>query len=389
MEHRLTQHAWFNLGFIPQSVMNDLSLTKDTFYQESLKVILEDVINASSHKDGTSMYIYGVKGTVQCHFQTCLVIGDMMGHDTLCCHYQSYSSKIQRPYRACNVDDSNLDNPFYQCRNVNSDEILSIVSDSIKIRRIGKHGTLSLADEQCKRISQTQTIPAMSLLEYGGRKGGIFECSPPETLHALLLGIIKDCLKCLFNYTICVRSINEVNEDKSSLTSNATEKSSKQRGKKRSKTNIHYTTIFRKKEFNRRIQQISKDYNRQSERELPRAIFNQDNITDLSGINAQEYIGLSVMAIIALPGCIGIKNRFERESIEKEYFLLLWMGVSLYRDIHRYSIRKTTMYRLEMKVRKYIQTFVRVCGDQRKIQSPSVGTKIRKLHSLIHIPKSI
>ena len=50
---------------------------------------------------------------------------------------------------------------------------------------------------------------------------------------------------------------------------------------------------------------------------------------------------------------------------------------------------KSEIEDLSLKVRLYQKTFVEVCGDQRKIQSPNVGTKIRKLHSLIHFSDSI
>ena len=145
--------------------------------------------------------------TKKIHFELAFVIGDMSGHDSLCGHYKGYSKSIQRPCRACKVNFVELDDPFIECQNVIAAEIYAIVKETIDIRTKGKHGTLINADDKCKAISQKQILPIFSRFRFGGCPGGIFECTPPETIHALLLGIIQNIFECIFNY-----KVNEVVE---------------------------------------------------------------------------------------------------------------------------------------------------------------------------------
>eukprot|EP00957_Ditylum_brightwellii_P043954 3335239-Ditylum_brightwellii.AAC.1 len=44
----------------------------------------------------------------------------------------------------------------------------------------------------------------------------------------------------------------------------------------------------------------------QSDRVIPRSVFNC-GVTSLAGIKGQEYIGLSLLTIICLPGCLSNK----------------------------------------------------------------------------------
>ena len=71
---------------------------------------------------GVSMNVHG-KGVVQLHFEFCLIIGDTVGHDALCCHTQAYSKRVPRPVRSCNVNWEDLDNLTVVCEFVSSDEI--------------------------------------------------------------------------------------------------------------------------------------------------------------------------------------------------------------------------------------------------------------------------
>ena len=65
------------------------------------------------------------------------------------------------------------------------------------------------------------------------------------------------------------------------------------------------------------------------------------------------------------------------------------MEVLLYESFQSYSILKDEeLNELETIVRYYIQRFCGVCREQRNIQS-KVGTKLTKLHSLIHLVKAI
>ena len=121
---------------------------------------------------------------------------------------------------------------------------------------------------------------------------------------------------------------------------------------------------------------------------MPRSTYSR-GVCSLSSLSGQELVGLSILTIIALPGCIGIDPPEVRLLIEKEFSDLLWMGVLLYESFQSYSISKDGgLNELETKVRYYIQRFCGVCGEQRNIQS-KVGTKLTKLYLLIHLVKAI
>ena len=100
-------------------------------------------------------------------------------------------------------------------------------------------------------------------------------------------------------------------------------------------------------------------------------------------------IGLSLVTIFALPGCLKIPDLKICEEVEIGYSKLLWRGISLYYDLHRYLTPKCQLEELEMKIRCYQKTLMEVCGKQKRLHSPLVGTKFRKLHSLIHFPDNV
>ena len=121
-------------------------------------------------------------------------------------------------------------------------------------------------------------------------------------------------------------------------------------------------------EFERRVRLLSAIAKRQSDRNLPRSTFTK-GVTTLSGISGQEYIGLSVLSIIALPGCIDISDKVERLQVEEQFSELLWLGVSLYETFNSDSILKSDLKEIDAKVRYYIDLFCTVCGEQRRLQS--------------------
>ena len=317
------------------------------------------------------------------HFEAACVIGDMVGQDGICGHYQSYANEIQRPFRMCNVTYENIDNPYHTCNLVNAKSIFDIVKNSMRTIHKRKRGTIESAKEECVKISQHPFLPAFEKFAFGGCEGGIFQCTPVETLHALL-GVIEKSLISLFEYTVLIpvsekgkkkRKARKIKDRDSTVDSNM-------------KVNGSLQKVFWKEEFNRRVSYLAKQLTHQSDRSLPRTCFKKD-ITTLSGYTAQEMIGLSLVTIFALPGCLKIPDLQKCVEVEIGFCKLLWRGISLYYDLHRYLTPKLELEELELKIRCYQNTFIDVCGDQKRLHSPSVGTKFRKLHSLIHFADNI
>ena len=83
-----------------------------------------------------------------------------------------------------------------------------------------------------------------------------------------------------------------------------------------------FRKIFKIEEFERRLRNLSEASKRQSDRSRPHAVFNT-KVTTLSGIQGQEYIGLSILSICAIPGILNDSR------VAKRFIKLLWLGVSL------------------------------------------------------------
>eukprot|EP00978_Attheya_sp_CCMP212_P019041 scaffold52875_cov65-Attheya_sp.AAC.1 len=92
----------------------------------------------------------------------------------------------------------------------------------------------------------------------------------------------------------------------------------------------------------------------QSDRDMPRASFNK-GVSQLSGIQGQEYVGLSLLTIAALPGML-LKNI----TLEKQFMKLLWKGVSLCFILSRDDVPKEELVSgsLMNKIRNYNELFV-------------------------------
>ena len=187
----------------------------------------------------------------------------------------------------------------------------------------------------------------------GGIKVVSFVQPSFEVLHTLLLGIVKYSLKSLYNYQCRSRDGT-------------------------------LSKIFNKVEFERRVRIISNASKRQSDRTIPRAVFNT-GVTSLSGIQGEEYIGLSMLTIAALPGMLN------SSILEKKFAKLFWMGMSLHSCLSRAEFPKTEISEnnFQKKVIKYVNCFVNVCGSQRRLVSPTVGCKLQKLHGLTHFHNQI
>ena len=118
---------------------------------------------------------------------------------------------------------------------------------------------------------------------------------------------------------------------------------------------------------------------RQSDRNMPRANFNT-GVTTLAGLNGQEYVGLSLLMIVSLPGMLS------DVQLEKKFSRLLWMGMSLYQWHGMHAMRKLDLGVFQRNTRKYITLYNEVVEPQRLRNSPSVGNKFPKLHGLLHFP---
>ena len=205
-------------------------------------------------EEGILLDVKGYEDKIHCQFEMALIIGDMVGHDEICCRSKGYSKVMQRPFRMCYVSHENLDNPYECCELVYSRHIFDKVKENIDIIHENRHGTIGHAKESLKLISQQPIVPTLHLLfQFGGYIGGLLVCCAVETLHGLLLGPLKKSLMCLFAY-------------QAHITSNKKVKVEDDDG------NITYVTR-EEKNLTKIFHIISDQISHQSDRDLPRAKF--------------------------------------------------------------------------------------------------------------------
>ena len=288
LESRKLAKAWCFLGLIPGA-----NLTKKekenkrvdylNFYHTCLKVILQELIDFQNNYKGKGYctFIEGI-GQAALHFEVALVIGDTAGHDAACGRFKAYSKKNSRPVRCCNGPHEELSNPRFNCQ-PNSQENMKqkITTNLHKInsnKRIGKYR------EKMKKLSQCDIVPSMFQLSYGGDCEGLYGATTFEILHTLLKGMSEYSLRHLYDYHTMVTKSNGQTIKKKFIT----------------------------EEFERRVCLLSDANKCQSNRQRPRAVFNV-GVTTLSGINSQEYVGLSLSSLIALPGML------QNQPLEKSF----------------------------------------------------------------------
>ena len=172
----------------------------------------------------------------------------------------------------------------------------------------------------------------------GGWPGGIFSITVVEALHALLMGPMKKSLEYIYNHTIEEEDVNKKRQLKKAFETDLFE------------TNAHL---------------IAKQLAHQSDRDLPPCYFNSA-ITTLSQIRGQEFVSLSLITILALPGCIDVGDDDASILIEKAYIDMLWKGISLYRIMQQESLSKNCLEDMKLKARSYIKSYKHVCSNQSK-----------------------
>ena len=105
------------------------------------------------------------------------VIQDMQEGDMLCGRYGTHGSGIQRHSCACNVDDTNLDNPDVDCSFLVAAQVASIARNSNQALR--------------KRWSQHRLNNVFDYVPMADPIRGVYGATPIETMHAFCKGMIE------------------------------------------------------------------------------------------------------------------------------------------------------------------------------------------------------
>eukprot|EP00957_Ditylum_brightwellii_P211433 15366161-Ditylum_brightwellii.AAC.2 len=125
IEKRKQYASWFILGLLPSSILTPAEKKEMKkgygcleLYHQSLAFILEELLDLQSLRCqsgyGHQVFVHG-QGKLNLCFEVATVLGDIMGHDAMCCHYKSYTNKIAHPICSCNMDHRNMNNPHSNC----------------------------------------------------------------------------------------------------------------------------------------------------------------------------------------------------------------------------------------------------------------------------------
>ena len=88
-------------------------------------------------------------------------LGDSLGNNKLCGHYQNFSKNLQRKQRECNVSHMDSDNVCFPCRlNLGTNNIKDKVEKCVNA--IERRQNVTQNCESLKNISQSAIIPARS-----------------------------------------------------------------------------------------------------------------------------------------------------------------------------------------------------------------------------------
>jgi hypothetical protein len=121
--------------------------------------------------------------------QVCFISGDMQGGDNLACCSISYSNKLSRICRKCNVPGRLAGDAYAECQNISM----------VKV----KHHMANNDQDRLDRYNQYNVSSPWFELDYGGDRHGIFAAAMPvEALHSVELGLMAHSLKLLWDENI-------------------------------------------------------------------------------------------------------------------------------------------------------------------------------------------
>ena len=205
-EMRNKSEAWRILGYIcdpkKESLGNDdysrkETIQKRTDYHHMLSDILQELLSLEQ-SDGIIINIPSKDGksleTIRLKFSLMMIIGDAVGNDNLCDMYVSYGASSKFLCRDCDCPTSSLSDPFFKCNIVDRSQLISLSSSDLT--------------KKCFYKIENNIFDKFN---FGGDTSKINGCTPPEILHAFLMGPCED-MKDHFFSTITVPGLKTVDK---------------------------------------------------------------------------------------------------------------------------------------------------------------------------------
>jgi hypothetical protein len=338
--------------------------------------MLADVMKLCNEGNGVLMNVVN-NGQVYLHFEAAMFLGDTLGQDILCCIYGSKSADVTRLCRECDISARDADKIQVPVESFNRASIESLVNDAI--RDIMGKKKLGKARSNLKSISTHPVVSSLTALHFGGDPQGIYGCTPYESLHVFLLGILKYLLHSVYNYF-------PIPTDMATWTR-----------RRYSQDHIKSDQDFRKTRpamlldpknskvdkatLEKRIRLLRIHCNRQSDRNVPRTPFNH-GVTQLTKLSGQEYPGLCLLTMLTIEGLLGDSDA------EEDFSLLLWLSLSIEQLLTCEVYTDEQLNELDRKITLYMKFYRSLVGPQRELIS-KCGLRLSKFHALTKSVKQI
>ena len=395
-EVRRSEAAWFILGMIPPYPKTSAERKSDRskvvsqqkyleFYHQCLDLILQDLLELEKRPFGVRFRLAD-GSLVNLHFRLSMIMGDTVGHDAMCGHFNCHSSNIKRMLRDCTVPQIAGDDVNHQCIFIEQEDVAKVVRSSIAA--INKRENVTAARDAANNLSQNLIEPVYWKFNYGGCPHGVFGILPYEMLHLFFLGLMKYLLFVTFEYVIVPIVMQTWYNDRTchdgagSFHENLKTRPGAVDGKK-------LRSVLDKSEFERRFRIINMAARRQSDRSMPKCPF-KNGVTDLTRLTGQEYPGLCLITAISLKGMYTFKvydkeKRKYLEDKEKRIIHLLLLSLSMQEMLSQDSYDDTYLEMLKVRLHIYLKVFRKTVGPVRECFSKS-GLRISKFHALLHFP---
>ena len=196
------EELWRTLGYMKSPVNAEeedsstsvSSLTKLKDYHSVLSILLEEVKLVQGCNSGImfDLHMNGAVHHVVFKVAVQVVLGDCKGQNILCGQKGGHSLLSNKLCRDCHVSPMESDDPDYQCKYVHIDDVK------------GK------SRSELDALSMHNIENAFQNVYFGARSSSIFDSTPPEPLHGVLLGTVKYLYK-VFEDLLSSKTINLIN----------------------------------------------------------------------------------------------------------------------------------------------------------------------------------
>lgn len=199
---RNKEESWRTLGYMesPKNAQEEessssvSSLMKLKDYHSVLSVLLDELKLVQGNGSGIKfdLKINGAVHHVVFKVAVQVVLGDCKGQNILCGQKGGHSLLSNKLCRDCHVTPFESDDPDYQCKYVHIDHVK------------GK------SRSELEALSMHKVDNAFEDVYFGARSSSIFDSTPPEPLHGVLLGTVKYMYE-VFEELLSSKTINLLN----------------------------------------------------------------------------------------------------------------------------------------------------------------------------------